>query len=1195
MFYRIRNKYTLLLIMAMSFMLYSQDAKGQQHDTIDLLDISMGSPETSELAKYGNLQVSMYKGVPDISVPIHTLQLKGFSLPIALSYDNSGIKVDQIATNIGLGWSLQAGGQITSAIYSMNDIDNSLETMVTNPSNLNNFDPNEWIGGTSTIGKSDYDFAYGIFAGPLGGPGVEKNIKPDVFYFNYPGASGKFLMNGTAYSVPYNNHDIDFNGKSSGFTVTDMHGNEYIFDKLEESTSLQDLNACFGGLGSGNPDPDIGINVHYTWHLGKIITASGDEVVFTYDNSQTAYTYHDGEIEQLFEERTLGGATCPSVNSSNDSHYSCKTKKTVQPLRLEKIEHVRSGQSVEFKYNSTARADFGNSTYTKMDSIIVKQHGNTFKRFALDNAAYFSTGSTKEKKRLKLEGITQVGMPGYEFDYNTSGNLPERLSRNQDHWGYYNGAFNTTMVQDFAGISGGDRSVDTSKVGYWSMEKMTYPTGGSTVFDMEGIPTGGGQRVKTIYDLDVMGSIVDARHYSYEIQTFGSFDYQEDYEVYLDTDSYGSPSCTYYMYTSNNILPVHVMDAPDFGFSKVTVEYGNSGVNGKTIYEYATTLSDLTTSGVGDEGALSWGRGELIKTTHYNASDNPLTETEREFEVKRTANSLFNTTTTTNEKYFYGLDIQLKRPEREVSSGGEGGEGEGGVIGSGVSTTLPARFEVEKYRIVSAWYHPSKTTKTVYDPANFANYITTTTEYQYLNNDMVSQTTETNSRSLEVRTTHYAYAHQQYPGMATANMLAQPYSVEVKNGSATLAKNWTQWTNSSSISPGSKWRLHKTWQWEGSSPADGSAPAAPTSEAVLLSEVKTYDAYGNPVEVQDAGGIQTSYDWSEEATTPVGVFRNAAKEHVFAHSFALEGLDGWQTYDASNSVATTWSLEGGKLKMHHPGNTGSNWSTDYVKESLVNEITSRAVIEMDVTAGPSDQWSFIIGAGGNSYSGGNGGSENLIWAGFYYGSWRAYNGSSWVVIKSGFVEGETYHLKIVADPATDKVDYFVDGEKLQTALSGRTNTSGISVLSLGNYGRPSSVSDWYIDNVRVYPEAAQAASQEIDPLFRVPVAMKDAAGATSRYDYDNFGRLTKVYNAHGELITTNSYHYSLDSHSSYTASDPNRVESWTHYDPANPSNVTKSVQYMDGLGRPIQTQLRAANGTAILTDTRYNNRGLPEV
>ncbi|MEQ9265805.1 MAG: DUF6443 domain-containing protein, partial [Balneolaceae bacterium] len=129
--------------------------------------------------------------------------------------------------------------------------------------------------------------------------------------------------------------------------------------------------------------------------------------------------------------------------------------------------------------------------------------------------------------------------------------------------------------------------------------------------------------------------------------------------------------------------------------------------------------------------------------------------------------------------------------------------------------------------------------------------------------------------------------------------------------------------------------------------------------------------------------------------------------------------------------------------------------------------------------------------------------------------------------------------------------------------------------------------NWYIDNVRMYPAKAQAQSAEIDPTLGTTLSLKDLTGATSRYEYDDFGRLTKAYNVYGELVATNNYYYSLDGNSSYTTTDPNYIETLSF-------DGVKSVSYLDGLGREIQTQMRG--GTKVIaTETLYDKRGLPEI
>ena len=76
-------------------------------------NIVPNSPTVSELMKYVDQPVDLFHGLPTIEIPIYTIECGELSLPITLSYHAGGIKVDQIATWVGLGWSLNAGGACT--------------------------------------------------------------------------------------------------------------------------------------------------------------------------------------------------------------------------------------------------------------------------------------------------------------------------------------------------------------------------------------------------------------------------------------------------------------------------------------------------------------------------------------------------------------------------------------------------------------------------------------------------------------------------------------------------------------------------------------------------------------------------------------------------------------------------------------------------------------------------------------------------------------------------------------------------------------------------------------------------------------------------------------------------------------------------------------------------------------------------
>lgn len=74
------------------------------------------SPTASSLGKYADIPISYHTGVPNISVPLYTINEGDLSLPISLSYHAAGIRVDEISSPIGLGWSLNAGGMISRTV-----------------------------------------------------------------------------------------------------------------------------------------------------------------------------------------------------------------------------------------------------------------------------------------------------------------------------------------------------------------------------------------------------------------------------------------------------------------------------------------------------------------------------------------------------------------------------------------------------------------------------------------------------------------------------------------------------------------------------------------------------------------------------------------------------------------------------------------------------------------------------------------------------------------------------------------------------------------------------------------------------------------------------------------------------------------------------------------------------------------------
>src|SRR5262245_2688761 len=65
------------------------------------------SPTAASLGKFGDVPVSYFTGIPQISIPLFTAKGRTLELPVSLSYHASGIKLEEIGGWVGMGWSLE--------------------------------------------------------------------------------------------------------------------------------------------------------------------------------------------------------------------------------------------------------------------------------------------------------------------------------------------------------------------------------------------------------------------------------------------------------------------------------------------------------------------------------------------------------------------------------------------------------------------------------------------------------------------------------------------------------------------------------------------------------------------------------------------------------------------------------------------------------------------------------------------------------------------------------------------------------------------------------------------------------------------------------------------------------------------------------------------------------------------------------
>src|SRR5689334_13738258 len=89
---KVKKLTTLVLTFTITYFLKAQTSP----QTKLLPMLAPSSPEVAGLGRYGTYEVNLFTGVPDISIPIYTIQVGELNLPISIKYHASGIKLSEM-------------------------------------------------------------------------------------------------------------------------------------------------------------------------------------------------------------------------------------------------------------------------------------------------------------------------------------------------------------------------------------------------------------------------------------------------------------------------------------------------------------------------------------------------------------------------------------------------------------------------------------------------------------------------------------------------------------------------------------------------------------------------------------------------------------------------------------------------------------------------------------------------------------------------------------------------------------------------------------------------------------------------------------------------------------------------------------------------------------------------------------------
>lgn len=496
------------------------------------------TPNAGAIGKFGTIPVSHATGVPNISIPIYNLKVDGFTLPISLNYHSLSNKVDAVASSIGLGWALNAGGVISVTVCGKPDLLREEKWDKDFKSNYSSKRPDEFfekLYPSTTFNSSTAEKISKIK--------YQCDLEPDIFSFNFAGGSGTFLIkkvegeeyNFIGYSKNKNLTIRYYEKGSTGlFVITDANGIKYNFSdvsiRLSETKTIKDKKDEYPFY----PIMDVN-NENYiatAWYLKEIILNNGKKINFNNSSSINSYISSQYEYAKKYSD-----SSDPNFDFSKISDFSYeKYYNVVENDDYSLGNIVTENCKIQFR-SAKEREDLtklyygNNSAFPELKraraltsiEIQKKKNGNfeTIKRFNIESSCrstpYNSNPEEDEIRgdrfiedtysRLFLDKIIEDNGKEYSFEYIEG--LPSRLSFAKDFWGYYNGKDNNNSLipNKLKPFPNPFTSTETStpcrkpveeyaKKGLLS--KITYPTGGTTSFEYEYKPQEGGMRIKRI-------------------------------------------------------------------------------------------------------------------------------------------------------------------------------------------------------------------------------------------------------------------------------------------------------------------------------------------------------------------------------------------------------------------------------------------------------------------------------------------------------------------------------------------------------------------------------------------------------------------------------------------------------------------------------------------------------------------------
>lgn len=452
------------VLLCMAMQTYGQNKRNT------LPQITPKSPDAAIMETYGDIPVSESSGTADIKIPLHTISIGSFDLDLGLTYHKNGLKVDEVPSSVGDGWALYYGGMISFQQRGINDF---------KPGGL--FDGGITSGAMTSLkqffrGQMTADQKWLYLEQVIGGT-IDSEF--DQYNYNFFGYSGSYYYDTLMNAITLPKKDLRIIRQANEIRVIDNDNNSYYFGTVENSSIVS------------NSDVELRPNFNdvSAYYLSRVITNQGRTISYKYKTYSYYVTRSHSSINFMQSPPAPDCATGLGI-SYNDELV------TTSILLPDSI--LFDNGYVKFSISTAVREDLKtiqpNAAIPSVNGFTVyNSNAEKIKEFSFPQG-YFGTN-----KRLKLSGINEMNGTKvdkmWKFTYYNEESSPTIYSMDKDHWGYYNGAGNSSLIPniDYSEIipqwitmSQTSANRNSSTASQMNMlQKIQYPTGGTDVIEYE--------------------------------------------------------------------------------------------------------------------------------------------------------------------------------------------------------------------------------------------------------------------------------------------------------------------------------------------------------------------------------------------------------------------------------------------------------------------------------------------------------------------------------------------------------------------------------------------------------------------------------------------------------------------------------------------------------------------------------------